>query len=384
MENESEEYKKPEIKGEESQLDERKRRVDERLSEMGISRQIEVQAVREESQVIKSRDLVSLIRESRKRDKEYLFPKRTETFVVENYPNYRVIEQEVKEIAKMNEQIEDQVKTEILGLSNNLVGKVIYGLQKFYHQKILNEPSKPAETILYDQTSKVNRLIGHLNVCREKMEKRVSHLDSYYDDVAANVLSKYSKARQLQKDSKEKAELLLEIESLLSQKLDENEIIQRISERKRLRSGLQQDAYDYQRLEKAVKMLKKEIPVIGNLSDIGRAYANSLREIEEGASMMSEHLQHVTSIYLDIMRTQKINARIFNEMKKLFVYTDNMTDSLQRGLVSIKAPDTSYILDRESATLDNILERIESEEDNPFKSIETRLGGYLTGGNDGK
>lgn len=345
-----------------------KRDLDSRLLELGL-------VITPESAAVKDRkNFILELRKARNfEDKTFYKPKREEI-----YPNFRIIENEILEISGLNRQIENQVKMEIFDLQHRPLSRLFYVAKQFYNHRVLGKPQESAESIICNQISKVTGVVRDIALCTFSIDKKINDLEEYYDKVLLSLLSKYHETKSLKKNLDETVDLLSRTRDVAEKAEDFSEKLVYMHAHRKLRKGLLSGIHGLRLSNKAMLMLKNELPILDSLGSICETYSNALKETCQESILMKRHLENVMSLYIDVMRSQRVNFNLESEVKRLFVYTNNMNRALRDGALTIvEKANQSTLFEKEyeknALTLDSVLGKIEGTDYNAFKEIEDRI-----------
>ncbi len=347
--------------------------LDSRLNERGLL------LPQEQAPVQKyTKDFVSELRRARNVQKRYLYGEKEEQLT------FSSIQQKLIDISLGNKEIEDQVKMEVLGIQNSPLKKLSYHLTQFYKTSVKGMPQKRAEDIISEQLNAVKEVIAGLTVASVSIDGKSSNLENYYDKVLINLMAKYQDRDKTLNEIEETTKLLAETENAAKNAEDFSKRLMYSRAHRKLRKDLQNKMLKIKITDKAMLLFKNELPLLDNLGEICESYSNALKETSQEAIFMARHIENVMQLYLDMMRSQKIDMSLDEEVKKLFTYTNNMNKALSEGAASIveKANKSALFTEEyktNALTLDTVLGDIESSNSRTFRELENRISAYLEG-----
>ena len=321
------------------------------------------------------KNLVRLLRESRQYESEKLSIAKPNG----ELPSFDSIQLKISEISRLNHKIEDSIKMEILGLKDGLFNRVMFRIKsRIYRQHI-----EPVDMLFRRQITRVDEVASDVEGCSLRIDERLNHLEEHYSSVLFELTKKYAQAKDL-RESMEGSQ------SAISKKMVEVEQSQNPLDRlngiythRRARKALERSIHQLKLDDKAIVMLARELPVLDSLSSICEAYSFSLKETLQEVNLMNQHLHNVVSIYIEMMRSQRFDLKLEKEIKKLFSYTGNIVQAMQRGEQRIiESASQGGLLEKEHdqnrLSLGYLLNRIESANYSAFDDLERRVKGYLT------
>lgn len=294
-----------------------------------------------------------------------------------------LVQKKLGDISTRNKQIENQISIEILGIQDSPLKKLNYVAKQFYQTKIRGQPQQRAEDIISAQLNVIGEVANVLKTGSECIDGKLQRLENYYDRVLLNMLSKYNDRKKTIEEISKTSALLSETENVTKNSEDFAERLLYSRAHRNLKKNLQNDMLKLKITDKGMLLLKNELPLLDNLSDVCGAYSSALKETYQEASFMARHLENVMELYFDMVRSQKVNFDLESEVGKLFVYTNNMNNSIKKGASQvISKANSSELFTKEyqtnSLTLETILGDIESSNSKTFKELENRIGGYLS------
>jgi hypothetical protein len=318
-----------------------------------------------------TKDLISAIREARDFEKTIQVPAaRRGSFT------FNEIKGRIDEIYRDNRKIESAVRLEVLGLSDNPLSMIAYKIKEM----IFGE-GEPAEEIILRQTRRVDEIGRDLQSYASFMEDKLTDLEQRYDSVLISLLEKHRESANLAEGLAEKERMLTETRQLAESSDDPADKLGHLHSHRRIRKDLQANMHRIGMNERAISILRHELPLLDSLGDVTEAYVFTLRGIVQESELMSQHLAIVSSLYTNMMRSHYINFDFSREMGKLFSYAHNMGRTLESGaeLVVKRASSSSFVessyIER-SLSLDSAISQIEGAASRAFEDLERRLSGY--------
>jgi len=319
-------------------------------------------------------NLVLALRQSRKNSRNLMYGNNNLTI---DYPSIKC---QIETIGDRNQSIERQVKFELMGIDKSPIRKLVYNLGRFVND-YRGKDEEPAESLIKKQTNAIDSVIKDLNILSKRIDGRIKNLEGYYDSVLFELSKKAGYREQINNDMKGDLNLLEQIDGAM-QVEDPIRKINYLRARRKLAKEVSGKFFEAKLNDRALQSLIDEYPVLQNLSDICEAHSNALKETAQEAEYMLAHTQNVTQMYLEIMRSQKYDLRLDNEVKKLFVYTDRMNHALTRygSRMVEKANENSLFKDHyqtRAITLEGVLDNIENTNTGAYAELENRIAGYL-------
>ncbi len=283
------------------------------------------------------------------------------------------IQQRLSDLPKYNKKIETSIKLEILGRQTGLVSKVIH-----YARSMLEDEVRPADNLISEQISRIEIVTRDINAYSRNIQDNVKSLESRYNETLIVLLAKHKESESLARELREGREIIA------SHEFAEDSIEGRISQAIKQRNARKKVTSSINKIrlnERAISLLKNELPILDSLSGIAEAYSFTLNEITQEADMMREHLEVVSSVYLQMMRAQRVNISLVKEIRKLFNYTNNISRALHYGATEIiQRANESSLIERSYSTnasqLTSALDKIEEATFAAFGNLESRIIKY--------
>ncbi len=351
------------------------RGLDLKLDEKGLL----IKDSRGTANTAKRRDLVADLRESRKYGP---FLERTPQLGVGGRGGpfslkFEDVESRIHTVAIVNAKVDEAIKMEILGISGNPIHKLIYLVKNVFRDK------SSAEDVIKQQIFNVDGLSERVYTLSEAIDERLGGAEERYNRALLTILARHKETQALRDNLGESHQLLLETRDAGLNATDPIEKIKYSHAHRQLRKAIQTEIQKVLLNDKAVTMLKQELPILDNLSSICEAYSFSLKNVYQESRLMRDHLESIMSLYLDMMRARMLNVDLEKEVKTLFEYTRNMTGALKAGQAEmVERANGSSLFEEEyrktAGDLKTFLSSVETITDNAFQDFERRVDSYKT------
>ena len=285
----------------------------------------------------------------------------------------------VEEIRIGNRQIEYSVKLELMGIDKSPVKKMTYSLIQL-GKYLIRSPPERAEDLMESQLERVEAVAEGLEKAGQSFEKRVKEFENYSNGAVFALISKAEKREACLKDAEKFLDLADEV-GKRSQELDN--FTEKVTYQRAYRKAVSeaQKAMNSITLNnREIFFMADEIGRYSDLIDICNADAYALESISSESKNMIRHLRNIMPFYLDVMRTQRIDTKLKQEVGKLFTYTQNMNRALREGVLNnvndANSEETSWnCLDGDS--LKQTSQEIAELNSDAYQRLESRLAGYL-------
>ena len=253
---------------------------------------------------------------------------------------------------------------------------------QLYNHQFKNLPRERAEEIIEKQVMRVGKVITDLGLASESISGRVENLERYYDRVLFNLISKYNNRTQSLNKIDKITSLMDKTEGMTKKSSEFEERLVYGNAHRKLRTQLQKELQSLKLDDRAMLLLKNELPLLDNLNSICLSYSGALEETRQEATYLATHLMQVKESYFDMMRSHRVNKNLEGEASKLLSYADNMNNSLRKCSNEIvqKANDNSLFsahYEQRTLTLDSVLNDIEDSNSGAFNQLENKISAYL-------
>jgi len=283
----------------------------------------------------------------------------------------RDLGKKIEEVAHYNGKIEDSVRMELLGIKDGFLNRTRYAILRK-----IKGGTEPAEKIISEQIDRVGVVSSELKAYADHIDQRTVGLEERYNGILDDMLKKHDENNLIKREIERRKEIISYSGS--TDELDLSERVALAKEQRSNRRDILTAMHKSKMNDRAVSLLVAEIPILDSLSAIAQTYSFTLREIHQESEMLGDHLRSVSSTYIDMMRSQRINLNLGAEVSKLFIYTSSMVKSLNGGakLIIDRAKKGSLIeknysyIGREAG---NILGDIENITFKEFSDLERRL-----------
>ena len=325
-----------------------------------------------------SRDIVTKLRMAKRAERRILVGYREK-----GEPTYIGIIKSIEDISKRNKKIEEQVKFEILGIKDKPLSKFRYSLIQLYRTKIKGEKEERAEDLIRRQLDAISEIRGDLNKASDNLNRKVLRLEDYYNRVVHDLVGKYQNREKIVEEINKLLSLLSRVEEAASNAPNYLQRVKYATAQRRIRKKIQNKVRELKLGNKAMEFFRNELPLLDNLGEVCEAYSSALKETSQEAGLMKRHLENVMGLYLDVMRSRKIDYDLDREVGKLFGYVENMNNALREGAERIvkKANEGNLFLERTRRTavgLEEVLNEIEDSNARVFRELENRIAGYIS------
>lgn len=320
------------------------------------------------------KDLVQLIRESK--EKDIWRTKQVEA-------NYKTLMTELGEIELGNKQIEEKVKMELMGVSNQPLKKIAYYMTNFINTLRKKQPEK-ANDIMKNQLERVDSVAQGLNQASKVIDKRSYLLENYYDTLTLKLRDGADYRRTLINNINNSKELINETEQVLESSDNFNEKLKYNSAIRKLRKNMQTNAWNLKLADKKIIDVKNELPFIDSFGDFCQTYSFALKESYQKVQTVKSHLTNVMGLYFEMMRTDHINNSMKQEVNKLLEYTGNMNDSLVGARNLILGVNKNEIFSNEYekrySNIEGMLDDVFNSNSRTFNQLESNVSAILDTG----
>ncbi|MBD3247597.1 hypothetical protein GF378_03185 [Candidatus Pacearchaeota archaeon] len=341
--------------------------VDEKLEERNILSQKPSLVMLSED-----KDVMARIMESRKRD----FWETEEADV-----NYKALLKDIESIQIGNQQIEEKVKMELMGIDENPFKRFLYQVFTFF-RGIFDKNPETAQDIMKMQLKRVDSVSQGINQASRVINERVSKLSNYYSKIVDKFETGTAYREQLLGSIDQTHVLLDQTEKIVEGSENPGDKLRYDIATKKLRKNLEAKTSELRIVDRQLLDIKEEIPFVDTFESFCQTYSYALKESFQKVQTVKTHLTNVMGLYFEMMRTNHIHDALRESVGQLLEYTNNMGKSLLRAKSLIMGVNNneiySYGYDTRKRELDGIMDDVMQSNASTFRNLERKVKNMLS------
>jgi len=293
--------------------------------------------------------------------------------------NYMLVTSELqgylRDIEAGNPKIEKYVKADIMGIEKNAKKRMAYSLKEFFSG--LSGEVESAEDLITKQLDKVDKISRGLDKASECLDIRTEELELYHQRIESELNLKADGRSHMLEYASGLMELLSEFEKVRDNPSDFSEKLRSEQSHRQITRELKKQMNWIKRANKAIILFSDEKSFLSNLQDVFDSHVCYIQDMAQDARYMSRHLKNVMGIYLDMMRIQRMDTRINQELEMLFAYTSNMNKALNGGIIptmrkATTSPLFSANLETRTKILSDLSQDLASVDSESFEELDKK------------